>query len=64
MALLCVNGLKECDGCMKCRDEKVYEAICTQCRRPIFLGEARYELPRDIVIHTDCLDDWAKKYRR
>lgn len=64
MALKCITGFKECDGCMNCQADMEYEAICEQCGCPIFFGDAYYELPGKIIIHEDCLKDFAKPYRR
>lgn len=38
--------------------------ICPICQCGIFPEEARYVMPDEDIIHIDCLDDWARKYRR
>lgn len=37
MSLICKNGTKECDGCMRCLDEEIEneELYCYICGRPI-----------------------------
>ena len=34
MSMTCINGAKECDGCMECQDNKEY--FCPKCGEEVF----------------------------
>ena len=34
MAMTCISGSCECDGCMECQDEEEY--ICPKCGKEVF----------------------------
>jgi hypothetical protein len=34
MALACINGARECDGCMACQDNNEY--FCPKCGEQVF----------------------------
>ena len=54
MALVCVNGAKECCGCFQCREEDSGEAVsfCSLCGKRIDDGEEYTEL----FYSTLCLE--------
>lgn len=62
MAMACVNGARECTGCMSCQ---VSEEIgtCVECGDPIGYGEEYYDIEGELL-HWDCLREWAEKYLR
>lgn len=62
MAMACIHGNRECDGCMMCQAEPKQIGVCAECGDPIYDGECRYEI-QDELIHGDCLYDWAETYR-
>ena len=63
MAMYCVKGKGECDGCMACQVSEEL-ATCAECHEPIEYGEAHYNFGGGELIHEDCLHDWADKYLR
>ena len=62
MAMTCINGAKECEGCGNCIDEE-HIGNCENCSEPIFKGEEHYEID-DILLHEDCLYDWASQFKK
>ena len=62
MALTCVSGGRECDGCQDCFPEPPVIGTCEACRAEIHAGEDHYNIEGDLL-HDDCLLDWAWKYR-
>lgn len=61
MAMICVTGGSECDGCCRCHIEPRTVAVCDVCHEPIYVGDDHYSI-EDETIHEDCLHDWAKQY--
>lgn len=64
MAMICVSGARECDGCQRCIKEPEELGICSVCGEPITTDCDRYQFEGDEMIHDDCLLDWARKYFR
>ena len=62
MALTCVTGGRECDGCQRCIPEPEAVDICAECKEPVFGWEDRYNIEGEII-HDDCLIDWAERFR-
>ena len=62
MAQSCVNGARECDGCMRCQGARS-KAIgnCEHCSDVIYDNENYYDFDGDLV-HWECLRDWASKF--
>ena len=63
MAMICVNGARECNGCMHCQDVVEGMALCEYCEEPIYENDDHYDID-GIKIHWDCLRDWAEQYRK
>lgn len=63
MAMLCVNGARECDGCMACQEEPKEIGPCEYCGAPVCEGDEYYDIHGELV-HWDCLRDWAKMYAK
>ena len=59
MAMICVNGCRECDGCGAC-DVKNSSTICAWCGEPISQNENHYNFDGDIV-HYDCMRDYVQE---
>lgn len=55
MAMICLYGTRECDGCLACRDQKYY---CDYCGERI--TDYYYEI-NDRYVCQECLDDLFKK---
>lgn len=66
MAMVCISGAGECDGCMKCQgpSQEPVAGICGWCGEPVFTTEARYEFPDGNVTHDDCVLDFINKHYR
>lgn len=62
MAMICVNGSRECTGCMACQSEPTPVGHCVTCKEPIYGPDDYYEIDGDLI-HDDCLTDWAKQFR-
>lgn len=58
MSMICVNGSKECTGCMACY-EKVPIPICSECNREI--TEEVYEDEYNAALCEECLLTLHKK---
>lgn len=55
MAMTCVNGTKECNGCMACEEPKdIIFAYCSRCNFPIFEGEDFMEFD-EYIFCEECL---------
>ena len=52
MAMICVNGCKECNGCMACYEENL--EFCCECARDLPSDEC-YEDEQNLVLCKDCL---------
>lgn len=62
MAMICVSGCRECDGCGRCEKESEVIGYCAHCDEPIYEGEDYYDIEGDVILHEDCLTDWARQY--
>lgn len=62
MSLTCVRGGMECNGCLCCQVEPEPIGKCW-CGDQIHADESYYEI-EGVLLHEDCLRDWAKQYRR
>lgn len=60
MAMVCINGVSECEGCMKCYKENQI-GNCEQCSEPIFEGETYFDFDGELV-HEGCLKDWTEQF--
>ena len=61
MAMTCINGAAECDGCMKCQKDPVIIGHCFNCGEELAEGDDHYDI-EGVLLHEDCLHDWAKQY--
>ena len=52
MAIICINGCKECDGCMACYENNVI--YCGECTQALTEDEC-YEDEHHSVLCKDCL---------
>lgn len=64
MAMVCIHGGKECDGCMDCREQREILGHCDYCGEPIYEGETHYMLEDGTMLHEDCDLDWLRQYRK
>lgn len=55
MAMICVSGCRECDGCGACQDEKIY---CSYCGERI--DDYYYEI-HGYNVCKGCLEDLYRK---
>ena len=58
MAMICVNGCKECDGCMACQDcgdEPTTSDYCCECGCEIGHNEPRYKDRLNDLLCEECL---------
>ena len=55
MAMICVHGTRECDGCMCCQEQKTY---CDYCGE--LITDYCYEINGRNVCQ-ECLDDLFRK---
>ena len=60
MAMICVSGGRECDGCMACKASNAV-GICEGCGMRIYEFEDYYDINGELV-HEECLLDWAAQY--
>ena len=64
MAYMCIRGNGECDGCGRCRErEPEYIGNCEHCSDVIYDDEDYYDID-GVLLHEDCLKDWADEYKR
>lgn len=62
MALGCVHGSRECNGCMRCQYVKRYKVgNCEHCSDVIYKDDNYYDIDGEMV-HYDCLREWARKF--
>ena len=56
MAMACIHGGKECNGCMACEGESkdVIFAYCSRCDFPIFEGQDYLEYG-EYIFCEECL---------
>ena len=52
---------RECTGCGACHETRAV-GICEHCGEEIHEGEEYYDI-EDVMLHEDCLYDWAKQYK-
>lgn len=64
MSMICINGCRECDGCMRCQKEDRVEFIgtCAYCDEPIRSNEDRYIFPDDDMTHDVCASDYIREH--
>jgi hypothetical protein len=62
MSLACERFCKVCDGCLECQEEAEPIGKCW-CGDHIHADESYYEI-EGVLLHEDCLKDWAKQFRR
>ena len=64
MAMVCVYGSGECDGCMRCQAERRENviAVCPCCREEVRAYEDRYEFPDGDIVHEDCARDYIREH--
>lgn len=56
MALTCISGGRECDGCQECQEREVIET-CIVCHEDIYCEDDYIDI-EDGFIHADCLAEW------
>ena len=61
MAQVCVNGSRECTGCMNCYEQDEQIGVCEHCSDVIFDGETHYDI-NGMLLHWDCLREWASEF--
>lgn len=63
MAMICRNGVRECDGCMNC--EEMHERVgnCEHCSDTIYNNEPYYDFD-GVFVHDDCLIEYAHRFRK
>lgn len=63
MAMVCVNGSKECGGCMACQEPRAESVCgyCAQCDEPVLSGEDHYELFTGELLHEDCMLPYVRE---
>lgn len=56
MAMTCINGSRECCGCMACQGPRAGSVLgdCAKCGEPVLTMEDRYEFPDGEIVHEDC----------
>lgn len=59
MAMMCVNGARECNACMACCDGGDDPIMCDIWSDPIYEGDAYYDFDGDIV-SEDNLDNYLR----
>ena len=64
MAMTCVYGSGECDGCMRCQTERKNSILgtCEFCGQPVHTYDDRYEFPDDVILHEDCGLDYIQTH--
>ena len=62
MAMSCIKGCRECDGCGRCFADAEIVGKCVECCEDICAGEDYYNIEGELVC-DNCLHDWARKYR-
>lgn len=62
MAMICVSGCRECDGCMMCQSQGATVTTCAECGEPIYEGEDYYNFPDDEAVHDDCVLDYIREH--
>lgn len=64
MAMICVHGSGECDGCMKCQPEHEPNVVgfCVHCGEPIYSDENRYEFSDVETVHDECAVEYIREH--
>lgn len=60
MALRCVSGGKECDGCGECFDDTLY---CDYCGKDFLKGDKYYDINGDIYC-KECFEKMKSEWER
>lgn len=64
MALICTNGVRECDGgCGCCEHEPKQIGNCEHCSDPVTDCEVYYDFD-GILIHEECFAEWAHQHKK
>lgn len=63
MAMVCVKGCRECDGCGACEREPEGIGVCEYCGETIYAYETHYDIYGELV-HEDCLREWAEEHKK
>lgn len=63
MGMICINGARECNGCMACHKDPTPIGECVVCGDGITICDDYYDIDGDLI-HDDCLHEWAKQYRK
>lgn len=53
MALICIHGTHECDGCGECRETPV-AFNCSICGGEIYVGENYFDI-KELKVCEDCM---------
>lgn len=63
MAMVCVTGCRECDGCCDCQEPRQEDILgrCSVCGDPVLAYEDRYEFPDGEIVHDDCALEYIRK---
>lgn len=62
MAMICVSGCHECDGCMMCQIQDEMVATCGERGEPIYEGEDYYKFSDGEAVHDDCVLDYIREH--
>lgn len=64
MAMICISGGRECDGCMRCQEQSEPEPIgcCAHCDEPVYSDDDRYEFPDGEIVHDYCAEDYIRAH--
>lgn len=64
MAMTCVNGARECTGCMRCEAERKVVGPCAECIGDVYADETYYKLDDgNTLVHEDCLLDYLTDFK-
>lgn len=59
MAMVCIDGVSECTGCMQCYEAPKPVKWCCECGRAIYELDTYYDIFEDIYCE-DCGDSFRK----
>lgn len=64
MAMTCIKGSGECNGCMRCQDPRPQDiaGTCPVCDEPVLTGEDRYIFPDGEIVHDDCAMEFIREH--
>lgn len=51
--MICVSGVRECDGCMNCQEQKI--VLCDKCGFEI--ANSYVYLIDDMILCEECVDE-------